>query len=236
MRKKILIITNDTLSFKDIKKRLETDNTKLFIAHSIDEGLDLFVKGQFFLVILDSSFSREESSAFLSRIHNSHQVPILILSGMVNDKHNHDALGIVSDNFLDKPDGLSASWDRAECLMQNYMRSCRDCQRGYTLIFGGNLIIDPIGRQVSLNGEELQLTRKEFDLLFCLASHAGQVLSREQLYQMAWDENSAYNVDETVKAHIKSLRKKLTPAGAEYIKNVWGIGYRFSADEDKEQS
>ena len=97
-------------------------------------------------------------------------------------------------------------------------------------------MIDPTGRQVSLNGAQLNLTRKEFDLLFCLASHAGQVLSREQLYQMVWDENSAYNVDETVKAHIKSLRKKLTPAGAEYIKNVWGIGYRFSANEDKEQS
>ena len=236
MEKKILIITYDPLSFKDIEKRLEKDNTKLFIVHSINEGLNLFHENQFFLVILDSSFSRKESIAFLSKILNSYQVPILILSGMVNDKHNHDALGIVSDNFIDKQNNLSASWDRAECLMQNYMRSCKDCQRGYTLIFGGNLIIDPIGRQVSLNGEELQLTRKEFDLLFCLASHAGQVLSREQLYQMAWDENSAYNVDETVKAHIKSLRKKLTPAGAEYIKNVWGIGYRFSADEDKEQS
>lgn len=236
MEKRILIITNDPLSFGDIKKRLETDNTNLFIAHSIDEGLELFLEDQFFLVILDSSFSRKESIAFLSKIHNSHQVPILILSGMVNDKHNHDALGIVSNNFIDKQNSLSASWDRAECLMQNYMRSCKDYQRGYTLIFGGNLVIDPIGRQVSLNGEELQLTRKEFDLLFCLASHAGQVLSREQLYQMVWDENSAYNVDETVKAHIKSLRKKLTPEGAEYIKNVWGIGYRFSADENKEQS
>lgn len=236
MGKKILIITKNPLSFKDIQKRLETDNTKLFIVHSINEGLYLFLEKQFFLVILDSSFSRKESIAFLSKIHSSHQVPILILSGMVNDKHNHDALGIVSDNFLDKPDGLSASWDRAECLMQNYMRSCKDCQRGYTLIFGGNLVIDPIGRQVSLNGEELQLTRKEFDLLFCLASHVGQVLSREQLYQMVWDENSVYNVDETVKAHIKSLRKKLTPPGAEYIKNVWGIGYRFSTDENKEQS
>ena len=236
MEKKILIITNDPLSFEDFKKRLETDNTKLFIVHSTNEGLDLFLENQIFLVILDSSFSRKESIAFLSKIHNSHQVPILILSGMVDGKHNHDALGIVSDNFLDKPDSLSDSWDRAECLMQNYMRSCKDCQRGYTLIFGGNLVIDPIGRQVSINGEELQLTRKEFDLLFCMASHAGQVLSRGQIYQMVWDENSAYNVDETVKAHIKSLRRKLTRAGAEYIKNAWGIGYRFSTDGNKEQS
>ena len=122
MGKKILIITNNPLSFKDIKKRLETDNTKLFIANSIDEGLNLFLESQFFLLILDSSFSRKESIAFLSKLHNNHQVPILILSGMVNDKHNHDALGIVSNNFIDKQNNLSASWDRAECLMQNYIR------------------------------------------------------------------------------------------------------------------
>ena len=114
MEKRILIITNDPLSFKDFKKRLETDNTKLFIVHSTNEGLDLFLENQFFLVILDSSFSRKDSIAFLSKVHNSHQVPILILSGMINDSHNHDALEIVSDNFIDKQNNLSASWDRAE--------------------------------------------------------------------------------------------------------------------------
>ena len=63
-----------------------------------------------------------------------------------------------------------------------------------------------------------------------MPSHAGQVLSREQLYSAVWDEHSAFHVGESVKAHIKALRKKLTPAGKEYIKNEWGIGYRFSPD------
>jgi DNA-binding response OmpR family regulator len=81
----------------------------------------------------------------------------------------------------------------------------------------------------------MNLARKEFDLLFCLASHAGQVMSREQLYSAVWNENVTYNVEEQVKAHIKALRKKLMPLGKEYIKNEWGIGYCFSP-ESNEQS
>lgn len=78
----------------------------------------------------------------------------------------------------------------------------------------------------------IESCRKEFDLLFCLASHAGQVLSREQLYSLVWNNENAYDIDEAVKSQIKTLRKKLTAYNREYIKNVWGIGYRF-VDECK---
>lgn len=105
--------------------------------------------------------------------------------------------------------------------------------RCYTLAFGMDLIIDPIRHQATLKGEPMNLTRKEFDLLFHLASHAGQVLSREQLYSAVWNEDSPYNVDESVKSHIKALRKKLIPSGKEYIKNEWGIGYRFSPEDEE---
>ena len=160
-------------------------------------------------------------------------VPILVLSGVTNPTHKIESIKIITDGRPKPSSNLCDRFEQAHSLIHTYMSRHPYCLRCYTLIFGGNLVIDPTSRQVLLGGEELNLTRKEFDILFCLASHAGQVLSREQLYQMAWNENSAYNVDETVKAHIKSLRKKLTPAGAEYIKNVWGIGYRFSADEIK---
>lgn len=97
-----------------------------------------------------------------------------------------------------------------------------------------DLIIDPLRHQATLKGEPLNLTRTEFDLLFQLASHAGQVLSREQLYSAVWKENAICNVDEQVKAHIKALRKKLAPHGKEFIQNEWGIGYRFSSEDDEQ--
>ena len=80
----------------------------------------------------------------------------------------------------------------------------------------------------------MELTRKEFDLLFCLARHPGQVLSREQLYNLVWTEDNAINVDDVIKTHIKTLRKKLSQADTEYIQNVWGVGYRFQINQGGE--
>lgn len=95
------------------------------------------------------------------------------------------------------------------------------------------MIIDPLTRQVQLNGKALPFTRKEFDLLYCLASNPGQVFSREQLYDQVWDEHATYNVDEVVKAQIKLLRQKLSMTGKDYIQNVWGVGYRFAEPDDE---
>jgi DNA-binding winged helix-turn-helix (wHTH) protein len=99
----------------------------------------------------------------------------------------------------------------------------------YTLAFGKDLVIDPNARTVYLKGRELSLTKKEFDLLFCLASNPGKVFSREQLYNHVWDDTSAYNVSGVVKTHISSLRQKMIGADAEYIKNIWGVGYKFES-------
>ncbi len=96
----------------------------------------------------------------------------------------------------------------------------------YALAFDKNLIIDPLTRQARLNGEYLQFTRKEFDLLFYLASNPGQVFSREHLYDQVWDEHSAYNVDDMVKSQIKSRRQKLSVTGKEHIKSIGGISRR----------
>lgn len=101
-------------------------------------------------------------------------------------------------------------------------------KRCYTLSFGMELTIDPLHRQVVLNGNWLELTRKEFDVLYFLASYPGQVFTREQIYHNVWHNEADYNVDEAVKSSIKVLRKKLAQAPKEYIQNVRGVGYRFA--------
>lgn len=231
LEKKILLIS-DAPSSKEIEMTLKDETTLFYTASSLKEGFKLFLKYHFLLVILDISFSKKDSIDMFAKMCKAKPVPIVVLSGVSDPIQKIESLKIITNKSSEQNQKICDRYERAQSLMYAYMKENPHCRRCYTLIFGGNLIVDPTSRQVSLNGEPLYLTRKEFDLLFCLASHAGQVLSREQLYQMVWEENSAYNVDETVKAHIKSLRKKLTPAGAEYIKNVWGIGYRFSADKN----
>lgn len=116
--------------------------------------------------------------------------------------------------------------------MELYAQLHTSESRCYTLAFGMDLIIDPTRRQATLKGELLNLTRKEFELLFCLASHVGQVLTREQLYSHVWSNENHFDVDESVRSHIKGLRKKLAPSGKNFVQTVWGVGYRFTTDED----
>ena len=117
---------------------------------------------------------------------------------------------------------------QAHTLMQLYMDMNPQADLCYTIAFGNDLVIEPETRYVTLQGQELRLTPKEYDLLFWLATNPGKVYSCDQLYDHVWDELAIGNVDAIIKYHIKSLRKKMTASNAEYIKNVWGIGYRFA--------
>lgn len=161
-------------------------------------------------------------------------IPILVLSSKPGSEDRIAVLKAGAHGYVKKPYDLEECLAHAQSLMELYAQLHTSESRYYTLAFGMDLIIDPVKHQATLKGEPLNLTRKEFDLLFHLASHAGQVLSREQLYNAVWKETTAYNVDEQVKAHIKALRRKLIPAGKEYIKNEWGVGYRFSPEEEEQ--
>ena len=135
---------------------------------------------------------------------------------------------------MGKPYTLDECIAQAKSLINLYVELKSEVESNQPLVFGTDLIVEPMKRQVFLKGQLLELSRKEFDLFFCLAKHPGQVLSREQLYNRVWDSDSAFNVDEVVKAHIKTLRKKLSASDIDYIKNIWGVGYRFQTEKDSE--
>ena len=118
---------------------------------------------------------------------------------------------------------LKKEWEKyGACLTDND-------DRAYILACGQDLVINPAERTVSLRGEHLDLSHKQFDLLFCLASHPGQVLSKEQLFNYLWGEPDV-EVDNSIVLYISKLRKKLniTPDCPEFIKTVRGVGYKFS--------
>ena len=126
-----------------------------------------------------------------------------------------------------KPFALSVCSSQVNALIRLYTETEPSENGYYTLAFGTELIINPLHRQVKMNGSFLNLTRKEFDLLYYMASHPGQVFSRTQLYNRIWQDNSEFNIDEVVRFHVQALRRKLSPSGKDFIQTVWGIGYRF---------
>lgn len=235
MKKSVLVIDDDLKVCRDIKYSLQDDNTTdVYYALSTSEALEIFLKRRFCLVIMDIRLAEANGLELLRTMRQAKPIPILVLSAKANSTERASLLQAGANVYLEKPYDLEECLAQAQSLMELYIKANPVENRYYTLAFGMDLIIDPVRHQATLKGESLNLTRKEFDLLFCLASHAGQVLSREQLYSQVWPNDREFNVDASIKNHIKKLRQKLTPGGKDYIQNVWGVGYRFSADESEE--
>lgn len=232
MKKKVLIIDRDLSVCRELKYSLQNETTDVFYTPSVREGFEHFTKYHLCLVIIDAFLLEVDGISFLKEMRQKKPTPILILSSKNSSQERINALQSGAIGYLVKPYELKECIAHAESFMRLYTDLNIVENRCYTLEFKKDLIIDPMAYHASLKGVSLNLTRKEFDLLFCLASHASQVLSPKQLYNAVWNEELPYNANELVKAHIKSLRKKLTPAGKEYIKNKWGVGYQFYLDDE----
>jgi len=234
VKKAILIINANTGAALEMKHNLSSPGTEILCVTSMHEALKTFIATEFCLIILDARISAEDDHQLLSAMRKSKTAPILILSSQSCHVERLRVLQAGAHAYIGEPYSMEECLAQAQALMQLYCELKPQQEVCYTLAIGKDLVVDPLSRQALLNGKDLRLTRKEFDLLFCLASNPGQVFSREQLYNHVWDEHSAYNVDEVVKAQIKTLRQKLNMTGNEYIKNVWGIGYRLHIEPDDE--
>ena len=106
-------------------------------------------------------------------------------------------------------------------------------QRCYTIVTTENLMLDPLTRRVVYNGRELDLTRREFDLLYLLSSQAGRVLTHEQLRYYVWGDDFSGNETNAIPISVSRLRQKLD--GGECIENVRGVGYRFNDPKRKKE-
>lgn len=231
MQKSILIISSDKLDADGMKARLSSELTTVYIASNVEEAIGFLDVKNLCLVILDSEISQQDNHMLLKAIHKLKIAPVLILSTAADHVDRLETFQAGAHAYMGIPYTMEECLAQARALMKISLERNAKSNHFFTLIMGNGLIIDPQTRQVFLKERELKLTKKEFDLLFCLASNPGQVFSREQLYNYVWEEEAIYNVDDVVKAHIKGLRKKLSDVETTYIKNVWGIGYYFHDNE-----
>lgn len=213
MKKQVLIINKDTQVCYEIQRVLGSATTQVVITSDLDEAIRLFVRQDFCLIIMDAALSETDGYHYLRIMRTAKPIPILILSSSTEYPDRLQAFQAGANAYLGKPYDLTECISQAKSLINLYIDLKPTEHSHYTLAFGKNFIIEPLKRQVIVHDRMIDLTRKEFDLLFCLASHPGQVLSREQLYSQIWDTDTAFDVDEIVKSHIKTLRKKISRLG-----------------------
>ena len=191
------------------------------------------MRQEYSLVILDSRLAMMNDLKLLRTIRKASHTPILVLADFLSPKDKVGLFHAGADACIDKPLNIEVCIAQANALTQRYMESDVGPDCSDVISIGSKLVICPRYRQVIVDGKTLSLTKKEFDLLHFFAKSPKQVFSRNQLYEQVWNEDSVIRVDEIVKAHIKSLRRKLGFMGKEYIQTVWGTGYKFVLDNSE---
>ena len=226
MKSRVLAIHNDPR----LSTELETAfcKTSIFIdtAFSSSEAIDLFLRYDYSLILIDADTECKEIIRPLRAITS---VPILALIGLNSPKERCGILLAGASAYLSKPIDLRECVAQVEALLNLYFAQ-NEKKAIRTIAYGVEFVIDPEFRTVFLKGKPIKLSRREFDLLFFLASHNKQVFSKQQLYEQVWGYEPHFSVDEAVKSCIKHLRQKLGPPGKDYVQSVRGIGYRFVAE------
>lgn len=196
-----------------------------------DTGLERFREGGIDLVILDLMLPGMDGLSVCREIRaGSGYVPVLMLTAKSTELDRVLGLEMGADDYLTKPFSVAELAARVKALFRRVdaMASAPTVEASSDELMLDGLRIDPVRRRVFVNDQEVELTAREFDLLWHFASHPGRVFSRVQLLDTVWGYNHE-GYEHTVNTHINRLRGKIesNPARPEFIQTVWGVGYRF---------
>jgi DNA-binding response OmpR family regulator len=231
-KQKILIIEDD----KDIaaleKDFLEINGFTTVIENSGIQGARRALSEDFALILLDLMLPGKDGITVCREIRTKIDIPILMVTARAEDSDKVRGLGLGADDYITKPFSMTELVARVKSHIARYERLTGNAgqpERADELDFGW-LQINQAARRVFVDGGEITLANREYELLLYLARHRETVLSREQLYEKIWGEDM-YGDIKTVAVHINRLREKIekNPASPRHIQTVWGAGYRFMA-------
>jgi two-component system alkaline phosphatase synthesis response regulator PhoP len=235
--KSILIIEDDKEIADLLSLHLKDNNYETYHCENGQDGLDIALGENHDLVILDLMLPDLDGLDICRRLREEKRyMPILMLTSKAEEMDRVLGLELGADDYLSKPFSVreliarvKAIFRRTEAL-ENQSKVSQQEMLSYD-----NLELDLNKRKVTLGGQQVELTSKEFDLLKLFACHPGRAYSREDLLSNIWGyQFSGY--DHTVNSHINRLRSKIEsdPSNPRFIKTVWGYGYRFAEREEVE--
>lgn len=224
---KILIIEDDAAIAAIERDYLEMNGFAVEIAADGPTGLARGQSGAFDLILLDLMLPGMDGFAICRRLRETVDVPILMVTARQEDVDKIRGLGLGADDYIEKPFSPSVLVARVKAHLTRY-RSLTQAEKPQAEIEIGGIRVNEAARRVYVDGREVELTNKEYELLLFLMLHVDTVFSREQLYERIWGWE-AMGDSATVAVHINRLRKKIEadPANPRYIESVWGAGYRF---------
>ncbi len=229
-RKRLLVVEDDGDIAHLVEFHLLDLGCEVVLAFDGQSGLEQALAESFDLMILDLMLPRLSGLELCRRVRAAADyTPILMLTAKSSEAERVKGLELGADDYLVKPFSLRELLARVKALLRRVdVLGSRPLETG-GLVCRGDLWIDPEKRKVVLQGREVTLTAKEFDLLWQFVSYPGRVYTRSQLLDLVWGYGYE-GFEHTVNSHINRLRAKIetNPAAPTHILTVWGIGYKFA--------
>lgn len=225
---KLLIIEDETELSKSICDYLKRDNFFCEAAYDFDDAMQKIMAKDYDCILLDISLPKGNGLTILKELKNLDKADgVLIISAKNSLTDKLEGLNLGADDYLAKPFHLPELSARVAAIIR------RKSFNGKNRIVIEDLIIDMQDKVVSVKKTVIDLTRKEYELLVYFAANKNKVVTREAIVEHLWGDHIDMNDNyDFIYTHIKNLRKKLVQAGSvDYIKAVYGMGYKFSIDE-----
>lgn len=209
---------------------LSSEGYNVFEASNGKEAVEVVESEEIHLVLMDIMMPIMDGIQAMVKIREKSNVPVILLTAKGEDTDKVLGLTVGADDYVTKPFNPVELQARVKSQLRRYMLLGSGNQSVGKARMGG-IEIDDKAKEVTLDGEKVNLTRTEYDILKLLMDHPGEVFSPNQIYEKVWKDNP-FGTENTVAVHIRHLREKIeyNPQEPRYLKVVWGRGYKMEGD------
>ena len=228
MGQKVLVVDDEKVIVKGIRFSLEQDGMEVDCAYDGEEALGLARQNRYDIILLDVMLPKMTGFEVCQQIREFSNVPIVMLTAKGDDMDKILGLDYGADDYITKPFNILEVKARIKAIIRRTAHRGEEKETPKVVEKGG-MRLDCDGRRVYIDGREISLTAKEFEVLEHLMKNPGKVYSREQLLQLVWGSDYPGDV-RTVDVHIRRLREKIesVPGEPVYVRTKWGVGYYFA--------
>lgn len=227
MAKKVLVVDDEKLIVKGIRFSLEQDGMEVDCAYDGEEALKMATENHYDMILLDIMLPKMDGFEVCQAIREFSNMPIVMLTAKGDDMDKILGLEYGADDYITKPFNILEVKARIKAIMRRTAAS-EPKEENSKVIESGDLKLDCESRRLFVQGREINLTAKEFDLLELLVMNPNKVYSRENLLNLVWGYEYPGDV-RTVDVHVRRLREKIEPNPSEpkYVHTKWGVGYFY---------
>ena len=227
----VLVCDDEKDIVSALKIYLASEGYQVFEAYNGREALEIMNRETVHLVLMDIMMPEMDGIQAMVKIREISNVPVILLTAKSEDTDKILGLTVGADDYITKPFNPVELQARVKSQIRRYMLLGSGNQQMEAKFTIGGIEMDDRAKEVTLDGENVNLTRTEYDILKLLMEHPGEVYSPNQIYESVWKED-AFGTENTVAVHIRHLREKIeyNPAEPRYLKVVWGRGYKMEGE------